>query len=203
MIHKVLITNSFRHRRSLAANAICSVCNRGDGSILHLQRRSCEVAHQVWNFVSDNALPPNFLDEDVIAWLASNLRDNSYRRGGCWTIIFGVTWLVLWLSINEFIFHGKRVVGGAVGRKILCIVAAIHQSCGEGTRSSNVGKPLIDRGNICWITPHYNYVKMNCEGAVCKYDHYATVGWVLRNHWGCSCWGLLRTLGPIPSLKRN
>lgn len=77
-------------------------------------------------FVADNSLPTGFQNGDVHEWLNINLGDDLARRGGRWKTNFGVSLLVLWLNRNEFTFRGSRVHSGAVGRKILCIVEAIH-----------------------------------------------------------------------------
>lgn len=71
---------------------------------------------------------------------------------GCWKTIFGVTLQVLWLNRNEFTFRSNRVACVAVGRKILCIVAAIQQCYGDQPHArSRMITP--NKENIRWKAP--------------------------------------------------
>lgn len=81
VFYGILVTNDFRFRRGIASSASCSVCNRGEETLFHLLR-DCDIAQQVWTFVSDGILPPYFLVDEVTDWIGKNLRDNSLRRGG-------------------------------------------------------------------------------------------------------------------------
>lgn len=80
MFHGVLVMNSFCHRRGLAADLLCSVCNSGEESLMHLLRE-CDTTHQIWMLVSYHSLPNYFQEVDVLVWIASNLKDGSYRKG--------------------------------------------------------------------------------------------------------------------------
>lgn len=100
---------------------------------------------------------------------------------------------MLWLNRSEFIFRGTRVACGTVGRKILCVVAAIQQSYEVG--SCSVGRAPHVRGNIRWIAPQVNFVKLNCDGAVGNLGTSAAIGGVFRNNWGAFLCGFASNIG--------
>lgn len=122
------------------------------------------MAFHVWRFLSEDCFPHDFLVGDMKVWLEINLRDNSQRQGGCWSLIFGVTLLCLWHVRNHL---GEFILGFASHIGLCSITEAELLAILVGTKVirvqgfSRVMMEIVKLINVGCLAQHpsYNLVK--------------------------------------------
>lgn len=177
VVHQVLMTNSERWRRHLCDNNICTVCKRGEETILHMLR-DCPAMSGLWSRLVPLRKRREFFDCTLLEWVYWNLNETIVLDDVPWPIYFcmGAWWGWKWRCGNVFGENHKcrdRV------RYIRDLVKEVNRAqVMEGGGGSNTSR--VER-LVSWRPPSMGWVKLNTDGASHGNPGRATAGGVLRD----------------------
>ncbi|KAL8151867.1 hypothetical protein V2J09_021675 [Rumex salicifolius] len=193
-VHGKLMTNAERFRRHFASSPACSICGRGDETLLHIFR-DCGKARDVWRALVDNRIMSDyhFFDKSAKEWLNSGIR-------GEFEIlplipneaVFAVVLWWLWRWRNDRVFNSDNSIGD--------IRSFIQEQAKEFAASTNGRRvdAMVGRReeiHISWSRPAVGWVKVNTDGARESRYGMATAGGVIRNDEGRWMGGFVKNIG--------
>lgn len=163
----VLVTNAFRHQRGLTNDSTWPMCAHDQETILHMSR-DCTKVDRFGAFLLETILPRNFYVDDLHQWLSNNLNGNCNCRGVKWTTLFGAATSCFWYVRNEKVFQGKDFSCKELECRVLYNALAFQTSSLESQRDGSHEVSRI-QNSTQWCAPNSNFVKLNCDGAVCQF----------------------------------
>jgi len=172
----VIMTNVERVRRHLSENAICSVCNGAEETILHVLR-DCPAMEPIWRRLLPLRRHHEFFSQSLLEWLFTNMDPVK----GIWPTLFGmgIWWAWKWRCCDVF---GER--------KICRDRLKFIKDMAEEVRRVHVGA-VGNRPNgvrvermIRWQVPSDGWVKITTDGASRGNHGLAAAGGAIRNGQG-------------------
>ncbi|KAL8159786.1 hypothetical protein V2J09_001323 [Rumex salicifolius] len=193
-VHGKLMTNAERFRRHFASSPTCSICGRGDETLLHIFR-DCDKARDVWNILVDNRIMSDlhFFDKSAKEWLLSGIRGEFEILPLIPNeVVFAVVLWWLWRWRNGRVFKSDKSISDI---RSFVLEQAKEFAARMNWRHVDAMVGRHEEIHISWSRPAVGWVKVNTDGARESRWGMATAGGVIRNDEGRWMGGFVKNIG--------
>ncbi|KAF7814421.1 ribonuclease H [Senna tora] len=172
-------------------NPMCPLCGSFRETNIHLLR-DCRKVAAIWNLFINPRCRALFYLLPTKEWISWNLQRKVNFSGIQWSVIFPIGCSLIWKWRNRICNDSEFTLPEEPHRVILFHARTFVQACSDVLKTPRAD-PIQQKNH--WVKPCIDWIKVNCDGAVCNLSKKASCGGLLRDSYGNWISGYMANLG--------